>query len=147
VIQGSETKREDRAWSPYDVVGHLIHADETDWIPRARVILAQGDDPTFDTFDRFAMFEKSEGKSIGQLLDEFAGRREECLDILRSWDLTDEQLQLEGNHPELGRVQLRQLLATWVVHDLTHLRQIATLMAKRYQEAVGPWKAYLSILK
>ena len=137
----------DRTWSPYDVVGHLIHAEETDWIPRARIILAQGEDPTFDAFDRFAMFEKSKGKSLSQLLDEFAERRTESLDTLRSWSLTDEQLQLRGNHPELGKVTLGQLLATWVVHDLTHVRQIVTVMAKRYEGEVGVWREYLSILK
>ena len=135
-----------QVWDPYDVVGHLIHGEETDWIPRARIILAQGEDKTFVPFDRFAQFENSKGKSLRQMLDEFARLRTESLDTLRSWNLADEQLDLEGDHPELGRVTLRQLLATWVVHDLTHIRQIVTVMAKRYEEEVGVWKEYLSIL-
>ncbi|HVF30907.1 MAG TPA: DinB family protein [Pyrinomonadaceae bacterium] len=134
-------------WSAFDIVGHLIHADETDWLPRARIILAQGENRTFEPFDRFAQFERSKGKSLSQLLDEFADLRVESLDTLRSWDLTEEQLDLEGMHPELGRVTLRQLLATWVVHDLNHVRQMVTSMAKRYEGEVGMWKEYLSILQ
>lgn len=134
-------------WRPYDVVGHLIHGEETDWIPRARIILAQGENRTFVPFDRFAQFENSKGKSLAQLLDDFARLRSENLYTLRSWDLTEEQLNLEGMHPELGRVTLRQLLATWVVHDLTHIRQIATSIARQYEGEVGAWKEYLSILK
>ena len=132
---------------PFDIVGHLIHGEETDWIPRARIILEHGDKQTFVPFDRFAQFENSKGKSLTQLLDEFAKLRAENLDTLRSWSLTDAQLDLEGMHPELGRVTLRQLLATWVVHDLNHVRQIVTAMAKRYEGEVGVWKEYLSILK
>ena len=138
---------EQETWSPFDVIGHLIHGEQTDWIPRARLILAQGDDLTFTPFDRFAQFENSKGKSISDLLDEFTKLRAQSLDTLRSWNLTEDKLDLEGIHPELGRVTLRQLLATWVVHDLTHIRQIATVMAKRYDGEVGPWKEYLSILK
>ena len=134
-------------WGVFDVVGHLIHADETDWIPRAEVILAQGDDRNFPPFDRFGQFEKARGKTLGLLLDEFEEVRRECLATLRGWNLTDEQLELRGLHPEFGEVSLRQLLATWVVHDLTHIRQIATVTARKYEDAVGPWKAYLSILK
>lgn len=134
-------------WGVFDVVGHLIHADETDWIPRAEVILAQGEDRNFPPFDRFGQFEKSQGKTLEGLLDEFDAIRKECIATVRGWSLTDEQLELGGVHPEFGEVTLRQLLATWVVHDLTHIRQIATIMAKKYEDAVGPWKAYLSILK
>lgn len=134
-------------WGVFDVVGHLIHADETDWIPRAEVILAQGEDRNFPPFDRFGQFEKAKGKTLGVLLDEFDEVRRGCLAALRGWNLTDELLELRGVHPEFGEVRLRQLLATWVVHDLTHIRQIATVMAKKYEGAVGPWKAYLSILK
>ena len=134
-------------WGVFDVVGHLIHADETDWIPRAEVILRRGEDRNFPPFDRFGQFEKSRGKTLGDLLDEFAAIREGCLATVSGWGLTDEQLGLRGVHPEFGEVTLRQLLATWVVHDLTHVRQIATIMAKKYEDAVGPWKAYLSILK
>jgi len=139
--------RDSEEWSPFDIVGHLIHGEQTDWIPRARIILEQGADPTFVPFDRFAQFENSKGKSLTQLLDEFARLRTENLDTLRSWNLTDEQLDLEGNHPELGRVTLRQLIATWLVHDLTHIRQLVTVMAKRYEQEVGGWREYLAILK
>ena len=145
--QDPQANAENTPWSPYDVIGHLIHGEETDWIPRARIILEQGEDRTFVPFDRFAQFENSKGKSVAQLLEEFARLREENLDTLRSWNLSTEQLDLQGNHPELGSVTLRQLLATWVVHDLNHLRQIVTLMATRYEGEVGPWKEYLSILK
>ena len=134
------------SWEPFDVVGHLIHGEKTDWIPRARIILEQGENRTFVPFDRFAQFEKSKGKSVAQLLEEFALRRAENLDTLRSWNLTDAQLDLEAVHPELGVVNLRELLATWVVHDLNHIRQIVTSMAKRYEGEVGVWKEYLSIL-
>jgi hypothetical protein len=137
----------DDSWSPYDVVGHLIHGEETDWISRARIILAQGEDRTFVPFDRFAQFDNSIGKSLTQLLDEFARLRTENLDTLRSWNLSEGHLDLEGMHPELGLVTLRQLLSTWVVHDLTHIRQIVTIMAKRYEIEVGVWKEYLSILQ
>ena len=134
-------------WGVFDVVGHLVHADETDWIPRAEVILARGEDRNFPPFDRFGQFEKAEGKTLGELLDEFERVRAGCLATVRGWRLSDEQLGLSGVHPEFGAVELRQLLATWVVHDLTHIRQIATIMARKYEDAVGPWKAYLSILK
>jgi len=145
--QNPKSKIQDGVWSPYDVIGHLIHGEETDWIPRARIILAQSEDRTFVPFDRFAQFENSKGKSLTQLLDEFAKLRSENLDVLRSWNLDEEKLDLEGMHPELGEVTLRQLLATWVVHDLNHVRQIVTVMAKRYESEVGVWKEYLSILK
>lgn len=133
-------------WQPFDVLGHLIHGEETDWIPRARIILDQGDDRTFEPFDRFAQFERSRGKSLGDLLDEFTHLRAGSLDTLRSWNLTESDLDLDGVHPEFGLVTLRQLLATWVVHDLGHIRQVVTAMAKRHDGDVGPWKEYLSIL-
>jgi len=135
------------SWQAFDVVGHLIHGEETDWIPRARIILAQGENRAFVPFDRFAQFEKSKGKSLADLLAEFEAARAKSLSELRSWNLTDEQFELKGMHPELGEVTLSQLLATWVVHDLNHIRQIATSMAKLYDAEVGPWKEYLSILK
>ena len=141
----SSGRRDD--WGVFDVVGHLIHADETDWIPRAEVILRQGADRDFPPFDRFGQFDKSRGTTLVELLDEFEAVRKECLATVRGWNLTEQQLDLKGIHPEFGEVNLRQLLATWVVHDLTHIRQITTIMAKKYEEAVGPWKAYLSILK
>ena len=134
-------------WEPYDIVGHYIYAEEADWIPRAKVILAQADDRTFPPFDRHGQFERPEGESLADRLDEFARIRAENIEILRSWELVDEELELKGVHPEFGEVSLSELIATWVVHDLTHIRQTATVMAKRYEDAVGPWKAYLSILK
>ncbi len=134
-------------WQPYDIVGHLIHAEKTDWIPRARIILGQQENVTFEPFDRFAQFNDSKGKSIGSLLGEFAEVRKESLLELTGWQLTPAQLDLGGIHPELGRVKLSELLATWVVHDLTHIRQIAMVMADRYRDDVGVWREYLSILK
>ena len=134
-------------WSPFDVVGHLIHGEETDWIPRAEIILKQGANPTFEPFDRFAQFEASKSKTLAELLETFARLRRKNLETLKSWNLTGEQLRLNGMHPELGEVNLEQLLATWVVHDLTHIRQIVTLLAKKYDTNVGVWKEYLSILK
>ncbi len=133
-------------WSPFVIVGHLIHGERTDWIPRARIILAQGGNRRFTPYDRFAQFRESKGKSLGDLLDEFAMLRAENLAILREWRLTDAQLALEGEHPEFGAVTLRQLLATWVGHDLGHIAQTARVMAKQYREAVGPWRAYLPVL-
>lgn len=140
-------KETEDSWCAFDIVGHLIHAEKTDWIPRARVILAQGENITFEPFDRFGHFEDTAGKTFAQLLADFEKLRTENLAILSGWDLTPDRLKLEGRHPELGRVDLSQLLATWAVHDLTHLRQIATVLAGRYAAAVGPWKAYLSILQ
>ena len=133
-------------WSPYDIVGHLIHGEETDWIPRAKIILEYGEARPFEPFDRFAMFEKSKGKSIVELLDTFATLRAENLRELQMMNLTPALLEKRGRHPELGVVTMKQLLATWVVHDLGHLRQVVRVMAKQYREEVGPWKAYLSII-
>ena len=133
-------------WSPYDVVGHLIHGERTDYIPRARIILAQGAERRFKAFDREAQFRESAGRSLDALLDEFDQLRTENLVTLDRWDLTEAQLALTGEHPDFGTVTLAQLLATWVAHDLTHLTQIARVMAKQYQGAVGPWRAYLSIM-
>lgn len=133
-------------WSPYDVLGHLVNGERTLWIPRAQVILAQGDDRRFPPFDRFAQAEQSQGKSLDQLLDEFALLRAQNLETLAGWHLTDTQLALQGEHPEFGPVTLRQLLATWVAHDLAHTAQIARVMAKQYRDAVGPWRAYLRIM-
>jgi hypothetical protein len=143
-IKGDEDSGD---WSPFDVLGHYIHGEETDWIPRAEIILEQGANRTFEPFDRFAQFEKSKGKTLGELLETFADLRRKNLEILKSWNLSGEQLGLKGTHPELGEVNLEQLLATWVVHDLTHIRQIVTVLAKKYSETVGVWKEYLSILK
>jgi hypothetical protein len=133
-------------WSPYDVIGHLIHGERTDWIPRARHILA---DPTrpFEPFDRTAQFVESRGRSLGELLGTFAGLRRDNLAALAAMNLTDDDLGRKGLHPELGEVTLGQLLATWVVHDLDHVVQIARTMAKVYTHATGPWSAYLSVLR
>jgi hypothetical protein len=133
-------------WSPYVIVGHLIHGERTDWIPRAQIILAQSANRRFTPYDRFAQFHESQGKSLADLLDEFARLRAENLATLAGWRLTAAQLALEGEHPEFGAVTLRQLLATWVAHDLGHVAQTARVMAKQYREAVGPWRAYLPIL-
>jgi hypothetical protein len=133
-------------FTAFDNVGHLIHGERTDWIPRAQIILAQGENRRFEPYDRFAQVRESQGKSLAQLLDEFSQLRAENLVTLRSWTLSDRELALEGEHPSLGTVTLRQLLATWVAHDLGHVAQTARVMAKQYREAVGPWRQYLPVL-
>jgi hypothetical protein len=133
-------------WSAYDIVGHLIHGERTDWIPRAQIILAQGPNRRFTPFDRFAQFRESEGKSLIDLLDEFTRLRAENLATLAGWRVTEAQLALEGEHPAFGAVTLRQLLATWVAHDLGHVAQTARVMARQYREAIGPWRAYLPVM-
>jgi hypothetical protein len=134
------------SWSPYDIVGHLIHGERTDWIPRARIVLDQGVNRRFTPFDRFAQLRENQDRPLDEMLDDFARLRVESLATLTGWRLTDAQLALEGEHPELGRVTLRQLLATWVAHDLGHIAQVARVMAKQYRTAVGPWRAYLPVL-
>jgi hypothetical protein len=134
-------------WSPYDVLGHLIHGERADWVPRARIILAQGANRRFESFDRFAQFRESAGKTLGELLDEFERLRAQSLATLRGWQLTDAQLSLEGEHPTFGAVTLRQLLSTWTVHDVSHLAQIGRVMTKQYRDAVGPWRAFLPIME
>ncbi len=136
----------DGTWSPYDVIGHLIHGERTDWIPRARHILA-GETRAFEPFDRMAQFAESQGKSLGELLTTFADLRRENVSALMGMNLTEADLGRRGLHPELGDVTLGQLLATWVVHDLDHVAQIARTMAKVYKDATGPWSEYLSILR
>lgn len=133
-------------WSPYEVVGHLIHGERTDWMARARLILDHGEQKTFDPFDRFAFASRTEDEPLPILLDRFRELRAANLRDLRALALTAGQLALTGTHPEFGRVTLAQLLATWVVHDLSHIGQIARVMAKQYHDAVGPWTAYLPIL-
>jgi len=133
-------------WSPYVIVGHMIHGERTDWMTRARLILAQGPERRFEPYDRFAQFRESEGKSLADLLDELARLRAGNLAELAGWRLTDAQLALQGEHPEFGAVTLRQLLATWVAHDLGHIAQTARVMAKQYREAIGPWRAYLPVM-
>jgi DinB superfamily len=136
----------DGTWSPYDVIGHLIHGERADWIARARHILA-GETRPFEPFDRAAQFTESQGKSLGELLATFAELRRENVARLVEMNLTDDDLGRKGMHPELGEVTLGQLLATWVVHDLDHVTQVARTMARVYAEATGPWSAYLSILR
>jgi DinB family protein len=134
-------------WSPFDIVGHLIHGDRTDWMPRVRMILEYGDNRPFERFDRQGQERESQGKSIGQLLDEFSRVRSANLEDLRALNLQPEDLERRGRHPALGGVTLSQLLATWAGHDLTHLHQISRVMAHQYREAVGPWSAYLGVLQ
>ncbi|HKP86587.1 MAG TPA: DinB family protein [Blastocatellia bacterium] len=133
-------------WSAFDVLGHLVHGEETDWIPRARIILEHGESRAFDPFDRTAMFEKSKGKSLAELLEVFEFLRKKNLESLEQMDLNRDKLKLRGSHPALGQVTLEQLLSAWVVHDLSHAAQILRILCKQYDEEVGPWKAYLPIL-
>jgi hypothetical protein len=135
-----------QTWSPFDVVGHLIDGELTDWMARLQIILKQGPNRRFEPFDRFRHISRNKGRSHGALLAEFHQLREKNLGELRTLDLTAAQLQLTGEHPEFGSVTLAQLLATWVAHDLGHIAQITRVMAKQYREAVGPWEAYLPVL-
>jgi hypothetical protein len=133
-------------WSAWDIVGHLIHGEETDWVPRARIILEHGETRAFEPFDRFAQLTRFAGWSLDSLLDQLTQLRQANLKIVKDWNLTAAQLDLPGRHPELGPVSLRQLLAAWTVHDLGHIAQISRVLAKQYGDEVGPWSAYLSIL-
>ena len=134
-------------FSPLDVLGHLIHAERTDWIPRAKIILECGESRPFDPFDRFAQMRESEGKSLEQLLDDFGRLRSESLTALQGLNLQSADLARRGTHPALGTVTLSELLATWAVHDLTHLHQLSRVMAYQYRGTVGPWNAFLGVLK
>jgi DinB superfamily len=134
-------------WGPFDIVGHLIQGERTDWIPRAMIVLQSGETRAFEPFDRMGLVRETEGKSLDQLLDAFARMRSESLSRLRALDLTPEQLALRGRHPALGAVTLSELLATWAAHDLTHLHQISRVMAHQYRQAVGPWSAYLGVMQ
>lgn len=136
-----------QSWSPYEIVEHLIHGEKTDWIPRAKVILSDATDKTFTPFDRFVQLNDDQEKSIEELLGEFKELRIENIKILRSFPINSSTLQQKGIHPELGEANLKQLLSTWVVHDLGHIAQISRVMAKQYKNEVGPWRAYLGILK
>jgi len=133
-------------FSAFDVTGHLIDGEETDWIPRAKIILAGGPNPAFEPYDRFRHRARNVGRTLESLLDEFASLRVANLDLLHSWRLIGDQLELPGIHPTFGRVTLRQLLAAWVVHDLGHVAQIARVMAKQYKEEVGPWLEFMPVL-
>lgn len=137
----------DKTWSAFDVIGHLIHGERTDWIPRTKMILELGDTRPFERFDRFAQSRESDGKTLPQLLDTFASARSESLTTLRALNLTPADLARRGQHPALGPVTLSQLLATWAAHDLTHLHQISRVMAHQYRDAVGPWTAYLGVMQ
>jgi hypothetical protein len=134
-------------WTVFDVVGHLIYADRENWMPRARRILQFGEEQPFDPFDRQGHVRESQGKSLSQVLDEFARVREGCLVDLRALNLTSEQMTKRGRHPALGPVTLSELLATWAAHDRTHLHQISRILAHQYREAVGPFAAYLGVLQ
>jgi hypothetical protein len=138
--EGGET------WSPFDVLGHLIHGEQTDWLPRAKIILAYGESRPFDRFDRLAQFAASGGRTLDGLLDEFAAIRRTNLRELAALGLTDADLNRRGTHPELGTVTLGQLLATWMAHDLDHIVQISRVLARQYSDEVGPWRAYLRII-
>lgn len=137
----------DDTWSPYDIVGHLIHGEDTDWIPRAKIILSELEDKTFVPFDRFAQQNNGQMKSLEELLNIFKTKRAYNLKELNAMQIDALKLSKTGIHPELGIARLKELLATWVVHDLGHLSQITRVMAKQYQSEVGPWIAYLGILK
>ena len=144
--QWTEATEGEETWSPYDVVGHLVHGEHTDWIPRARHILA-GDTRPFDPFDRWAQFTESEGKTLSEMLTTFAELRKENLHALREMNLVESDFMRTGVHPEFGVVTLGQLLSTWAVHDLDHIVQISRVMAKAYSSQTGPWSKYLSVLR
>lgn len=137
----------DKTWSPYDVVGHLVHGELTDWMPRVKMILERGETQPFVPFDRWAQERESRGKSLSNLLDEFARLRGQNLNELRSLNLQENDFARRGRHPSLGTVTLSELLATWVSHDLTHLHQISRTMAHQYREAVGPWSKFLGVMQ
>ena len=137
----------ENTWSAFDIMGHLIVGERTDWMARARIILEYGEGRPFDPFDRLAQFKEGQDKSLEQLLDEFARLRKENLAALHALNLQPEDLARRGKHPALGVVTLSQLLATWAVHDLTHLHQLSRVMAHQYRDTVGPWSAYLGVLK
>ncbi|MGC1661349.1 MAG: DinB family protein, partial [Candidatus Acidiferrales bacterium] len=137
----------ENTWSAFDVVGHLIHGERTDWMPRARMVLQFGESQAFEPFDRWGQEREIQGRSLEQLLDDFSRLRSENLDELRALNLRQEDLELRGRHPALGTVTLSELLATWAIHDLTHLHQISRILAHQYRDAVGPWEKYLGVLQ
>lgn len=136
----------ENTWSAFDVVGHLIHGEETDWLPRAKIILEHGEGRTFDTFNREAQFEASQPATLDARLDRFAALRRENLRALAELRLSDADLDRTGRHPAFGVVTMRQLLATWVAHDLDHVMQISRVLGRQYSDDVGPWRAYLRII-
>lgn len=137
----------EKTFNAFQVVGHLAHGERSDWMPRVKMILEHGENRAFEPFDRFAQDRESEGKTLPQLLDEFAELRARDLDQLRALGLTADQMQLRGKHPRLGPVTLGNLLSTWAAHDMTHLHQLARIMAHQYRDAVGPWNVFLGVLK
>ncbi len=138
--EGQET------FSPFDVVGHLIDGEETDWMTRARIILSDSADKSFIPYDRFRHRARNVDRTLDSLLSEFARLRADNLAELNGWRLTEQQLDLKGVHPTFGPVTLRELLAAWVVHDLGHIAQIARVMAKQYRDEVGPWTPFMPVL-
>jgi hypothetical protein len=143
-ITGTEGEN---TWSPFDVVGHLVHTDRTNWIARARILLEHGEARPFDRFDRFGHVAAASGRTLDSLLDEFAAVRADSLRAVAALGVTDADLERRGRHPDLGVVTLGQLMAAWVTHDLDHLMQIARVMARQYTDEVGPWRGYLRILR
>ncbi len=141
------TNEGDNTWSAYDIVGHLIHGEKTDWITRAKIILGNSPNKEFEAFDRFAQYENSRGKTLNQLLDDFESLRAENLKELKSFNITNKDLFLEGIHPHFGKITLKHLLSTWVAHDLGHIAQISRVIAKQYKSEVGPWLEYITILQ
>lgn len=137
----------EHTWSPYDVVGHLIFGEKTDWLVRIKTVLSNSNNKLFESFDRFAQLEKDQNKSIQELLEEFKLLRKKNLETLRSLNITQKDYSKTGVHPEFGEVTLEQLISTWVVHDLGHIAQISRVMAKQYKEGVGPWINYLGVLR
>lgn len=143
-LRGNEGKD---TWNAFDVVGHLISGERTDWMPRVGIMLENGEAGLFDPFDRFAQLKESQDKSLEELLDEFARLRRKNLTALQALNLQHEDLARRGKHPALGVVTLSELLATWAVHDLTHVHQLSRVMAHQYRDTVGPWRAYLGVLQ
>jgi hypothetical protein len=137
----------ENTWNAFDVVGHLVHGERADWMPRVNCILQHGEAQAFEPFDRWAQDRESKGKSLAQLLDEFASLRSENLAALCALNLQPQDLARRGLHPSLGTVTLSQLLATWAAHDMTHLHQLSRIMAWQYRENVGPWSQYLGVLQ
>ncbi len=137
----------DKTWSPFDIIGHLIHGEKSDWVARTKMIMENDNTNVFPPFDRFAQFKDSKGKTLSQLLAEFRDLRNKNIRVLKGMRLTEGDYERTGLHPDFGKVTLRQLLSTWVVHDLSHIRQIARVMAKQYRTEIGPWEAYLPVVK
>jgi DinB superfamily len=142
----THTNEGDNTWSAFDIIGHLIHCEKTDWLPRAKMILAHGETRPFEPFDRFGHIHASQGKTLPDLLDEFSAIRTQNLSELRAMRLTPEQLALRGFHPALGPVSLSQLLAAWAAHDANHLHQLARVIAHQYRDLVGPWSRFMGVM-